>query len=408
MDQPSINALIVGASADDSAALARLLGTGSRSSFTLERVTGVEASLERLGRGDVRAVIVAVDGDARLDDIATLRARADVPIVALIRDAGAGAALAALHAGAEDVVAGTGLDGDMLARALTIAIARHRAGATERARTEERRRLQTIEALRRIAGGIAHDFNNLLTVISGRVQLLEARLSPNDAPGRDVAIIQATVERAATLARRVLAFGYTPGQPPAAIDVNAVVLAAKERLVDLVGDDIAVRVTPAPDVGHVGIDAAHLDLVLVQLVSNARDAMPHGGRVTITTGNTRVEPASARAAVGVVDGPCVVITVSDTGTGMDADTRALAFEPFATGRSRGERLGLGLATVANIVEHAGGAVDIESEPGYGTTVRVYLPRADDSAPSGAPRVSGRGSCISRAADVHIAADAFTA
>jgi signal transduction histidine kinase/ActR/RegA family two-component response regulator len=233
---------------------------------------------------------------------------------------------------------------------------------------------QKLEAIGRLAGGIAHDFNNLLTVIAGRSAVLIDQLGPEDGRGRHAALIHQSAERAAALTRQLLAFGRRQILQPTTLDLNAVAGQLEPLLRRLIGENIDLRVSLDPALGPVRADASQIEQVIMNLVVNARDAMPGGGQLTLTTADTELDEAYARRTLGVVAGPHVLLSVTDTGTGMDADTRARIFEPFFTTKEPGLGTGLGLATVYGIVKQSGGHISVYSEPGRGTTFKVFLPR----------------------------------
>jgi PAS domain S-box-containing protein len=251
--------------------------------------------------------------------------------------------------------------------------ARERQRATLRQAEEHLRQAQKIEALGRLAGGVAHDFNNLLTVVSGRTELLQTLIDHGHPARREVEVVQATVDRAMTLTRRLLAFSRPQAQLPSTVELNAVVVDMAVMLRRLIGDHIDLVVHLAPGLGRVQADAGEIEQVLLNLVLNARDAMPRGGRLTLTTGESA--PAAAPAAPGDVSaGPCVVLSVADTGTGMDERVRTHLFEPFFTTKDEGKGTGLGLFTVYGIVAQRGGTIGVDSAPGRGTVFRIFLPR----------------------------------
>ncbi len=244
---------------------------------------------------------------------------------------------------------------------------------TERhALEEELQQAQKMESIGRLAGGVAHDFNNLLTVIIGYVDLLRRHVG-HSAP--EIVGIEKAANRAAELTGQLLAFSRRQRLRPVAMDLNSVVTEQVGMLERLIGEDVRLTTDLEPDVLRVRTDRNQLDQVLMNLVVNARDAMPEGGRVTIETANT--EPGVEGAGdSGAAPGPYVRLSVRDTGTGMDEEARARAFEPFFTTKGPGAGTGLGLSTVHGIVRQSGGWVAIDSEPGRGTTVSVHFPPTD--------------------------------
>jgi two-component system cell cycle sensor histidine kinase/response regulator CckA len=247
---------------------------------------------------------------------------------------------------------------------------------TEKVKLEEQlRQAQKMEAVGRLAGGIAHDFNNLLTAISGNAQLLRSELEPGDARVEEVDEILLAGERAATLTRQLLAFSRRQVLQPRALNLNESIDELRSMLGRLIGEDVLLRTVLEPDLGLVRADPGQLTQVLVNLAVNARDAMPKGGTVTIETRNVMLDRTFAAAHEGVQPGPHVMLGVSDTGAGMDAETQAHLFEPFFTTKEVGKGTGLGLATVYGIVRQSEGSIDIRSEPGKGSTFEICLPQA---------------------------------
>ena len=251
----------------------------------------------------------------------------------------------------------------------------------------EQRRLQAqliqsvkMEAVGRLAGGVAHDFNNLLTAILGSAELMLESLPAQDPLRIEAEEVLLAATRAADLTHQLLAFSRQQVLAPKILDVNDVVESMTRLLQRLIGEDIDLRTALAPDVGTVRADAGQLEQVIVNLVVNARDAMPQGGTLTIETANAEIDPDYAQEhGVATAAGPCVMVAVTDTGAGMDARTQARLFEPFFTTKATGKGTGLGLATVYGIVKQSGGFVWVYSELGQGTTFKVYLPMVEGLA-----------------------------
>jgi PAS domain S-box-containing protein len=238
------------------------------------------------------------------------------------------------------------------------------------------RQAQKMEAVGRLAGGIAHDFNNLLMVISGYTEvLLDHLMVGHPLHGKAEAIQQAS-NRASTLTRQLLAFSRKQLLELKVIDVNAIVADMERLLRPLIGEDVELTTQLAPSVGCTRADAGQLEQVIMNLVVNAKDAMPNGGKICIRTAPVTLDESHRLENTFIKNGPYVMISVSDSGQGMDRETQARIFEPFFTTKEKGKGTGLGLSTVYGIIKQSGGYVFVQSEPGRGTTFTIYFPRVD--------------------------------
>jgi PAS domain S-box-containing protein len=247
------------------------------------------------------------------------------------------------------------------------------------------RQAQKMEAIGRLAGGVAHDFNNLLTVISGYTEVLIERTEPASPLYPKIESIHHATERAAALTRQLLAFSRKQLLELKVVDINTIV-SEMERLVwPLIGENIELQTRLAPDLGRTRADAGQVEQVLMNLVVNSKDALPHGGRITIQTANVELGDDALRHEYQYIrPGSYVMLAVSDNGQGMDAETQARIFEPFFTTKEKGKGTGLGLSTVYGIIKQSGGYVLVQSEPGKGTTFRIYLPRVEEATEAAGP------------------------
>jgi PAS domain S-box-containing protein len=263
---------------------------------------------------------------------------------------------------------------------------RRRAEEALRGLQEQFLQAQKMEAIGRLAGGVAHDFNNLLTVVLSYANLLIPTLDPADRRRDYLEEVRRAGERGAALTQQLLAFSRQQVIERRVLDLAQIVREMDAMIRRLVGEDVVVEAVIAPDLGRIKADASSIEQVILNLVINARDAMPEGGRLLIAAENIELDEAYGREHLGGISGEHVLLSISDTGVGMDKATQQRIFEPFFTTKTKGT--GLGLATVFGIVRQAGGNIWVYSEPGKGTIIKVYLPRTYEVGTREAPRTTG--------------------
>jgi two-component system, cell cycle sensor histidine kinase and response regulator CckA len=324
-----------------------------------------------------------------------------VPLVVLTGLDDESIAVQALQQGAQDYLIKGRIDAHGLLRALRYAKERKTMEDAGKAAENQLLQAQKVESLGRLAGGIAHDFNNLLFAVQGYAELLSQDLGSKDPARLDPAHLQLSVdeishaaERATALTAQLLAFSRRQIVTMNVLDVNAAVAKIEPMVRQLIGEDLRLIVNLDPGTGHILADGGQIDQILVNLVVNARDAMPDGGTVTIESGNADFDQVAAMGRDGITPGSYVFIAVRDTGIGMDHATRDHMFEPFFTTKAVGRGTGLGLATTHGIVSQAGGHISVASEPGTGSAFTLFFPRvegaADERMPAAAATVVGAG------------------
>jgi len=248
--------------------------------------------------------------------------------------------------------------------------------SAERRLETQLRQAQKMDAVGRLAGGVAHDFNNILGVVTGYVEIVIRTLAADDDRARKLREVLKAAERATALTRQLLTFSRKGLEQPQVSNLNAVVTGMEKMLRPLIGENIALAAVTEPNLWNVKADPGQIEQVLMNLAVNARDAMPDGGRLVIETHNVEIDEAIARTFLALKPGPHVMLSVSDTGQGMDAEVQNHIFEPFFTTKEREKGTGLGLSIVYGIVRQSSGHIQVYSHPGRGTTFKIYLPRAD--------------------------------
>jgi two-component system cell cycle sensor histidine kinase/response regulator CckA len=319
----------------------------------------------------------------RFDGLAAVRVtrerHPDIPVIIVTGSINDETAVRCLEAGAAEYVLKDHL-GRLPAAVRTALERRQLVVAQETLRQAQHQLLQSqkMEAVGRLAGGVAHDFNNLLSVIEGHAELLLAELGPGTPGRKRVEEILWAADRAASLTRQLLAFTRQQVLEPRVLRLDAVVGEARHMLERIIGEDVSLDVVAPPDLWRVRADPNQIVQILLNLAVNARDAMPRGGTLSIELANADLDDRYAASHRPCPAGPYAMLAVSDTGLGMDAETRRRAFEPFFTTKKAGEGTGLGLSTVYGIVKQSGGFIWVYSEEGRGTTFKIYLPRVEEA------------------------------
>ncbi len=386
MNKDLIRILLIEDNPGDARLLRETLAEFGGAPFELHWVARLSEGLERLDEGGIDLVLLdlSLPDSHGLETLFKVRDREpNVPVVVLTGTDDEVTGALAVRRGAQDYLVKGRTDGDLLPRAVNYAIARSQLEG-------QLRQAQKMEAVGRLAGGVAHDFNNMLTGILGQSELLLRKLTADAPERRRVGEIVKAGERAATLTRQLLAFSRKQILQPRVLDLNSVVSDAQDALARLVGDDISLRFVPGAGLWAVKSDPGQIESVLMNLAANARDAMTAGGSLTVETANVQLSEAYACMHVPVEPGPYVMLAVSDTGAGMDAETQRRIFEPFFTTKGQGAGTGLGLSTVYGVVKQSGGYIWVYSEPGLGTTFKIYLPRTAEAGVREEPRAAAAG------------------
>jgi two-component system, cell cycle sensor histidine kinase and response regulator CckA len=365
---------------EDDDSYARMLETmiGREGPLALERVSTLRDAATAIGNTEVDAILLdlGLPDSVGIDTVDRLRALVGehIPIVVLTSRDDYEIGVQAVHRGAQDYLLKSSTDVQLLSRSLRYARERADWRRAMVEREAELRQAHKMEAVGRLAGGVAHDFNNVLTAIFGYTDLLLEQFTEDDPRREDVMEIRRSAERAASLTRQLLAFSRKQMMQPRVLNLNDVIDSLSKLLERLIGEDVILKMEPGADLWSVRTDPGQMEQVLMNLVANARDAMPEGGRLTIGTANVVVEHEDQRNRPGLRPGAYVTITVCDTGDGVPAHIRDHVFEPFFTTKEQGKGTGLGLATVYGIVKQNGGGVYVDSEVGEGTRFVIYLPR----------------------------------
>jgi two-component system cell cycle sensor histidine kinase/response regulator CckA len=365
---------------EDDDSYASMLHTmiGGEGPLALERVSTLRDAATVINDKEIDAILLdlGLPDSVGLDTVDRLRALVGerIPIVVLTSRDDVDIGVQAVHRGAQDYLLKSSTDVQLLSRSLRYARERADWRRAMVEREAELRQAHKMEAVGRLAGGVAHDFNNVLTAIFGYTDLLLEQFTDDDPRREDVMEIRRSAERAASLTRQLLAFSRKQMMQPKVLNLNEVIDSLSKLLERLIGEDVILKMEAGADLWSVRADPGQIEQVLMNLVANARDAMPEGGRLTIGTTNVVVEHEDQRNRPGLRPGAYVTITVCDTGDGVPAHIREHVFEPFFTTKEQGKGTGLGLATVYGIVKQNAGGVYVDSEVGEGTRFVIYLPR----------------------------------
>jgi len=381
----ALRVLIVEDSPDDAALTLRELRRGGYEPVS-ERVETAEEMRAALGRAEWDVILC----DYTMPHFTALHAleilkseQLDIPFIIISGTIGEETAVNAMKAGVQDYIIKGRLARLVPAlereiREAHTRLERKLAEAENRKLEEQFHQAQKMEAVGRLAGGLAHDFNNFLSAINGYCLTMLNSLGPADPTRAWLEEIKKAGDHAASLMRELLAFSRQQVLVPKVVDLNEVVAGVENMLRHLLGKDIDLVTVRAPTLWQVKADAARIKQVIVNLAVNARDAMPQGGKLMIETSNVDLEVEKTQKHPSMIPGRYVMLAVSDTGIGMDAETQAHIFEPFFTTKEEGKGTGLGLAMVYGTVKQSGGSIWVDSRPGQGATFEICLPRVEET------------------------------
>jgi two-component system cell cycle sensor histidine kinase/response regulator CckA len=378
MTRPTVSVLLVEDDEDDFLLTGKLLRKNERTAFEVKWVISSAAALQELKKPyDVCLVDYRLGADTGLVFIEQAIAQGfGGPLILLTGRGDHDIDVEAMKAGAADYLVKDEMTAQLLERVIRHAMERKLTQSALGRSEEQLRQAQKMEAMGSLAGGVAHDFNNLLSIVLSYSELCAEGPNVGEQMREDLQQITEAGLRAAGLTRQLLAFSHQQVLEPVVLDLNDVFAKVEQMLRRLIGEDVELVSRPGNDLRRIKADRGQVEQVIMNLVVNARDAMPRGGKLTVTTSDVTLDETYASEHVGVKPGVHVLLTVSDTGTGMDRATLARIFEPFFTTKELGKGTGLGLATVFGIVRQSGGSICVDSQLGVGTTFEVYFPMVE--------------------------------